>query len=138
MLQIIQNILVYDINFYFTHILLHKYLYEYHKLHHTHNTLNYRITYTAHWVENILQTYPFIILYLLGCTHIIHTFIFVSIRGFINHEPKIKLYINKHHILHHKHLNCNYGEYYIDYIMNTLYTGENASRVFHFIFFQPK
>jgi sterol desaturase/sphingolipid hydroxylase (fatty acid hydroxylase superfamily) len=119
------NLLLYDVNFYITHILLHRYFYKYHKLHHTHTTLDYRASYTAHWLENILQTYVFVIMYLFGSNHTMVTFIFVSIRGIINHEPRLNLYINRHHILHHKHQNCNYGEYYLDYIMNTLYCKTN-------------
>jgi len=115
------NILLYDINFYFTHLLLHRYFYNYHKLHHTHKKIDYRATYIAHWIENVLQLYVFGLMYAMGSNHIIYSFAFVSIRGIVNHEPRLKLYINRHHILHHKYQNCNYGEYYLDYIMNTLY-----------------
>ena len=116
------NIFIYDINFYITHILLHKYAYHIHTIHHdSYNILSWRTTYKAHIIENILQNYVFLVLYMYGSKHIILAYLYISIRGLLNHEPRCRFIFNNHHINHHKYRNCNYGEYYIDYLCNTLH-----------------
>ncbi len=120
------NIFMYDVNFYISHVFLPTYAYHIHAIHHDSNDiLSWHSTYRAHIIENILQNYVFFILYICGSEHLILSYICICIRGLLNHEPRCRVIFNNHHIVHHTYKNCNYGEYYIDYLCSTRYTDKS-------------
>jgi Delta7-sterol 5-desaturase len=126
MLLFILNIISYDIWFYMFHRILHtSYLYKYHLKHHTIKNPHWYDTYYATIFENsILGLGIFIpmIYYQVFNYECLLAILFINIRGLIRHETRLKHIFGTHHLLHHKHLKYNYGEYWIDYIMNTIKT----------------
>lgn len=123
--QIFVCIFSYDIWFYVTHLVLHnKKYYIIHKIHHStqYNILNFTHAHKAHYIENIVQNSGFLIpclfididsYYLLAC------YLIIYIRGAMRHDDRCSYLFGNHHLLHHKYLNCNYGEYYIDFLCGT-------------------
>jgi lathosterol oxidase len=125
------HIVCYDIWFYISHIILHnKYIYFIHKIHHSklYHTLNYNDTYVSHYLENIIQPIGIFIPFLFYKTSML-TFLFaffiISIRGLMRHDNKYSWLIGNHHLLHHKYINYNFGEYWIDTICCTKYPNNN-------------
>lgn len=123
------HILFYDLWFYFSHILLHtNTLYQIvHKIHHQtpYSVLTYEDTNKAHILENFIQPLGIFIPFLFCKEKISISFIaasaFVYIRGMMRHDHRCIYWIGNHHILHHKYINCNYGEYWIDSLFGTVY-----------------
>lgn len=126
MFRILFHVFCYDAWFYVTHIILHKYLYNIHKEHHDtpYNKLLYTSTNVAHWFEHALQ----------GLGHFIHPFFvdfyvfeysigfaIVVVRGLMRHDDRCSWLMGNHHILHHKYIGYNYGEYWIDNLMGNVY-----------------
>jgi len=122
MINILISILSYDIWFYLSHIILHKYLYKYHREHHTKVNPNFIDTYHGHPFESIFQgigfLFPFII-YSYTISNILVILAFLNIRGMMRHDERCIFLIGDHHLLHHKYPNYNYGEYWIDTICGT-------------------
>jgi lathosterol oxidase len=128
------SILSYDIWFYISHLILHtKYCWRYHKDHHKNITsLKYTDAYVSHWVEIIFQGVGMFFPYLLlkyNFTEFIITLIMVNIKGMLRHDHRCAWLIGNHHLLHHVYLHCNYGDYWIDYICNTLYVNKKIEEV---------
>ena len=127
MINIILCVISYDIWFYISHILLHKnaYLKNIHKIHHEVNYENmiYSDAYVGHYFESPFQSIGAVIPILFITIHFyefILVVFFLNVRGLIRHDHRLIWLYGNHHILHHKYSNCNYGEYWIDYIFNTL------------------
>jgi sterol desaturase/sphingolipid hydroxylase (fatty acid hydroxylase superfamily) len=114
-----------NIIFYLTHRYFHsnKGLYNYHKIHHEYTVPSGIRAAYSHPVDFIFGN-----LIPLGITPIllgadIYTLIFIIVYG--NYSTIIQEHsnfekTNKHHILHHKYLNCNYGAIWIDRKFQTL------------------
>jgi sterol desaturase/sphingolipid hydroxylase (fatty acid hydroxylase superfamily) len=89
--------------------------------------MTYKDTYKSHYLETIVQSIG-IFLPIMFMKFIYLEFIFVliliNIRGMIRHDFNLQWIFGNHHILHHQYGNCNYGEYYLDYIFNTNFTKE--------------
>lgn len=117
------NILCYDLWFYCFHRLLHtKKLYKYHKKHHENVEPNWQDTYHASLLENVISPlgiYIPMMYYGVFNMECVLSMIFANTRGLIRHESRLTSIFGDHHIVHHKRLNCNYGETWIDYIMGT-------------------
>ena len=130
-LHIILHIVCYDIWFYISHVVLHMaQIYELHKIHHSTpvNKLNYTSTHVAHHVENFVQLLGvFIPCFIFGCDLIalIISFILIGIRGLMRHDHRCSWLIGNHHILHHKYIKYNFGEYWIDYLCGTILPNKN-------------
>jgi len=125
MFLFILNILSYDIWFYFCHRLLHtSYIYKYHQKHHTIKEPNWFDTYYASMVENCILGigifFPIIYFHVFDY-ECICSIIFINIRGLIRHETRLKHIFGDHHLIHHKYLKYNYGEYWLDTIFGTKY-----------------
>jgi len=102
----------------------------YKKVHHVHHSVDYRVmkyhhTHVSHFFETPFQILglfiPFIVLKFDGLVPFIIAFVLITLRGLLRHHnsESICLMIGNHHVLHHQYPNCNYGEYYLDYLFNT-------------------
>ena len=121
-------ILSYDVWFYLSHLLLHtKYGYAWiHKHHHAVNykTMGYKDTYAGHVLESPLQGMG--ILFPLGFIEFeyvpfLWALLFLNVRGMMRHDPRFACLVGNHHLLHHQFPNCNFGEFWIDYLMKSDY-----------------
>jgi len=132
MFLIFLHILCYDVWYYISHIILHKpklYIFV-HKIHHSTplNKLNYTSAHVAHYAENIIQPLGmfvpcFIVEY--SRTALLISFIIISIRGALRHDYRFSWLIGNHHLLHHKYVNYNFGEYWIDCLCKTNYPNKD-------------
>lgn len=119
-------IVCYDVWFYVSHIILHsKHFYKFHKIHHAvpYNSLKYNDTHKAHYIENIIQPIGIFTPFLFkhgNLYRLLIAFIFISIRGALRHDNRLIWLVGDHHILHHQHINYNYGEKWLDKIFGTL------------------
>jgi len=125
MINIIFSIISYDIWFYVSHILLHHpSFYKYHKEHHLNISPTYLDTYVGHPLEGPFQGigmfFPFILLH-YNTYDIFTVLLVLNIRGMMRHDERFVFLIGNHHLMHHKHPNCNFGEYWIDSIFGTNY-----------------
>ena len=124
-MNIILSIVGYDIWFYISHLILHtQYFYKYHKEHHK-NVINltFMDTYVSHWIEGPFQGIGMFFPYLftnMTFFEIIISIILLNIRGMMRHDHRCSWIIGNHHLLHHELQNCNYGEYWLDYLFRTL------------------
>jgi lathosterol oxidase len=123
MIQVVVSIISYDVWFYISHVILHsRFMYHFHKLHHTKPVPTYEDTYLAHSVETVFQGVGFMfpaVVYSYGLQDIILVLLFLNIRGMMAHDPRFVFLVGNHHLLHHKYGNCNYGQYWIDCLGGT-------------------
>ena len=130
MFRIFFHIFCYDAWFYLTHIFLHKSMYSVHKIHHStkYEALDYSSTNVGHWFENVLQgAGNFIHLFFVDfyVTEFIIASSIIGIRALMRHDFGWSWLIGNHHLLHHKYMGSNYGEYWIDRLIGTLCDKEN-------------
>ena len=133
--KILFYILSYDVWFYFSHLLLHtKYGYAWiHKHHHAVNyrTMRYSDAYVGHMLESPLQgmgmLFPLIFIE-FEYIPFLWALLFVNVRGMMRHDPRFECLTGNHHLLHHQFPNCNFGEFWIDYMMNSDYDYLRLSR----------
>ena len=129
--NIFMHIFFYDIWFYFSHVLLHNpHLYHIHKIHHSTNykKLTYLDTNLGHVIEKCLSPLGSFIPFLfkkVNYTHFIISYFFIGSRAFMRHDNRCSWFIGNHHILHHKHIKYNYGEYWLDCLFGTCYPNSN-------------
>ena len=122
MLPVLLFIVSYDLWNYFIHRLLHtKYLYVYHKLHHATLETKWQDTFRASLLENsvscIGSIFPvFFIQY--TWVDLIVANIICFVKGVAYHDPRFAF--SDHHLKHHRTGICNYGEYWIDWLFQTL------------------
>lgn len=116
----------YDVWFYVSHIILHKKFHKIHKIHHSidYKTMIVKDTYVAHYIESPFQGMG-ILFPLLFIPFQVWPFLFsatfVNLRGMLRHDHRFVWIIGNHHILHHKHPQYNFGEYWIDKFFGTVY-----------------
>jgi hypothetical protein len=121
------HILYYDLWFYLTNICLHHpNIYFLHKLHHSKPfaLLQYKDTNNASIVENIIQPLGIFIPFFIckpSMLAILISWSIISMRGLIRHDNRFSFLIGNHHILHHKYIMYNFGEYWMDNMCGTLY-----------------
>ena len=123
MINILFSILTYDIWFYISHLLLHtKFLYKYHKEHHSKSRPMFLDTYVGHILESPFQGigmfFPYLILKYSILDFLI-TLAFLNIRGMMQHDERCIFIMGEHHLIHHRYNKYNYGSYWIDYICGT-------------------
>lgn len=116
----------YDVWFYISHVILHKYLYKIHKIHHSadYKTITYKDTYVAHYFESPFQCLGFLVPLIYIDQKPIHIFcsaFLIILRGLLRHDHRFVWLIGNHHILHHKYHNYNFGEYWLDRGFGTHY-----------------
>jgi sterol desaturase/sphingolipid hydroxylase (fatty acid hydroxylase superfamily) len=124
MKELFLYILYYDFCYYFLHRLLHtKLFYPIHKIHHKKYKPDFYDFYTIHIVEIPLTSMGIIFaiyLHQLYIYQLLYAIMFINIRGVMSHDYRCIFFIGNHHLLHHKFIKCNYGEYWLDYIFGTL------------------
>jgi sterol desaturase/sphingolipid hydroxylase (fatty acid hydroxylase superfamily) len=105
-------------------MLHNKKLWFIHKEHHAKIDLRFLDTYLGHWFETVFQGigYFFPILF-IDYTWIdaIVALCLLNLRGMMNHDERCVWLIGNHHLLHHKHPQYNFGEYWIDTLCGTRY-----------------
>jgi hypothetical protein len=98
--------------------------YSIHKIHHqtSYHAINFMDTNHGHWIETIVQPCGFFIplFYKYNAVPFFLAFFLVGIRGLMRHDHRFSWLIGNHHLLHHKYLNYNFGEYWIDALCGTL------------------
>jgi lathosterol oxidase len=128
--EILFQIIGYDIWFYISHRILHDpKFYWIHKIHHEYKTPTWRETYHGHWIEGPFQSLGFLVpwtwmpfdwkCFLLGV-------LLVNARGMARHDAKTIWLIGNHHLLHHEHFSCNYGELWLDTLCGTAREGKRG------------
>jgi sterol desaturase/sphingolipid hydroxylase (fatty acid hydroxylase superfamily) len=126
MINILAHILCYDIWFYVSHIILHnRNIYFIHKIHHSrpYAELTYRDTNVAHNIENIVQPIGILVpcFFYFCYSELSIAFCVITIRGLMRHDDRFSWITGNHHLLHHKYINYNFGEYWIDRLFGTTY-----------------
>jgi len=127
MINILSNIILYDLLYYYIHIILHnQQIYFIHKIHHNtlYNKLTYKSANNANHVEHIIQYVGILIptiAFKFTMSELFVCFLFIYIRSLLKHEQKFSYIIGNHHILHHKYPKYNFGEYWLDNIFGTCY-----------------
>lgn len=123
MLLFLSHILAYDVWFYGTHLLLHRpELYWIHKKHHENAEPIFTDTYHDHFLETPIQASGFLIPFFFAFDPIETglALIFINARGMLMHDRRGSFLTGDHHLIHHRKSNCNYGQYWLDYIFGTL------------------
>jgi sterol desaturase/sphingolipid hydroxylase (fatty acid hydroxylase superfamily) len=119
------SILSYDIWFYILHRTFHqKSLYLYHKKHHSKTSPTWKDTFIADKLENAVMglgsLLPALFFNDFYLEMLISSF-FCFIRGILHHDERFIQIVGEHHLIHHKKYNYNYGEKWIDLLMDTSY-----------------
>lgn len=128
LLQIIIQILCYDIWFYISHVILH-YPIPYKYIHLKHHLKNYEQlylldAYEGNIFESIVQSLGVFLPYFIfdiDMVYLIISCFITNLRGLLRHDNRFSWLIGNHHILHHKNKKYNYGEYWIDKLFGTQY-----------------
>ena len=125
MILFLFHILSYDVWFYITHLMLHSStLYWIHKKHHEKTDPTFVDTYYDHWLESPIQSAGFLLPYAALAFDPIQStcaLVLINARGMLAHDPRGSFITGDYHLIHHKLSNCNYGQPWIDYLMNTNY-----------------
>ena len=128
MKEFVLYILYYDFFYYFLHRLLHtQLLYKIHKIHHLKIKPKYKDYYNIDFIEIPFTSIGlFIAIYLhkIYIYQLLYSLIFINIRGMMCHDSRFIFIVGNHHLLHHSHFKCNYGEYWLDYIFGTTYNNK--------------
>ena len=110
-------------------------MYEHHKLHHSKIVPKAPDTYLASPIETIFQGvgvfFPSLYLQItnpVDLDFLIITLFLINIRGMMAHDHRFVWLIGNHHLLHHKYNNCNYGQFYIDYMLGTCHPRKEEYR----------
>ena len=123
-LQVAYVIFGYDLWFYASHIILHKCMYSIHTLHHQIVNPVYTDAYVGHWFEGPFQGLGVFLPYLFmkfDLMAFVAAIVLIILRGMMRHDARSNWLIGNHHLLHHKHQQYNYGEYWIDWLCGTRY-----------------
>lgn len=121
MLQIFLHIVSYDIWFYFSHLLLHKYLWWIHRIHHEKREPIWIDTYHGHWFESVFQSLGFFLplIFLNVSTSSGIALVYINIRAMLHHDRRGSWIVGDYHLIHHKHPTINYGQPYLDFLFGT-------------------
>lgn len=122
--SVLFHLVSYDMWFYISHVILHKHFAKIHYIHHKtpYDKLKWHNTHDGHIAENIAQGIGLFIplLCYVDIPALVISGIIVSIRGWMRHDERYSFIVGNHHLLHHKYIDCNFSEYYVDYLFGTL------------------
>ena len=131
MKEFVLYILYYDFFYYFMHRLLQtKYFYLIHKIHHKKYNPNYHDYYNVNILEIPITSIGLVLavyIYRLYIFQLLGSILFINIRGIMQHDNKFIFFVGDHHLVHHKYIKCNYGEYWLDYIFRTNFKNKLVS-----------
>jgi hypothetical protein len=85
MIHLVVSVITYDIWFYISHLILHKYLYKIHSIHHLAKEPKWSDTYVAHWFESPFQGVGMFAPYLVYRYSWLDTF--VPLNTEVKHSP---------------------------------------------------
>jgi sterol desaturase/sphingolipid hydroxylase (fatty acid hydroxylase superfamily) len=122
MIHLVASVITYDIWFYISHLILHKYLYKIHSVHHSAEEPSWPDTYLGQWFETPCQGVGFLVPYCVYKYTWLDTLLilaFLNMRGMMRHDKRFIWILGDHHLLHHKYGSCNYGEPWIDSLVGT-------------------
>jgi len=121
-------LLSYDLWFYITHLILHiPWMYKnIHYKHHNieYDTMNFMDATKGHIVETVLQGIGIYIPLLFSPLYLsafVSAYIVIGLRGGMRHDHRCSWLIGNHHLQHHKHPYCNFGEYWLDWLCGTTF-----------------
>ena len=125
-------VISYDIWFYLSHLILHNksFYTRIHREHHSvdYKTIHFKDTYVGHFIEGPFQGAG-VLFPLLFIKSNIQSFLIslliINARGMMRHDARFVCLIGNHHILHHKHPQYNFGEYWLDKLFGTNYPNIN-------------
>ena len=126
MITILLHLIIYDIWYYFLHIILHnKYFYYFiHKIHHSNQQLSILDAYSGSIIEfrfvNMGLLLPYCYSEFQIKKFLLIVFI-INLRDMMKHDERFVWLIGNHHLLHHKYPKYNFGEVWLDYLFGTLY-----------------
>lgn len=123
MIHLLVSVITYDIWFYISHLILHKYLYKIHSIHHIAKEPKWSDTYVGHWFESPFQGVGMFVPYLVYKYSWLDTFVllaFLNVRGMMTHDKRFAFLVGNHHLLHHKYQIYNYGSPWIDSLCGTI------------------
>ena len=124
MKEFVIYVVYYDFFYYFMHRLLHtRMFYPIHQIHHRRIEPVYYDFYNVHILETPLTSLGLILaiyLHKLYIYRLMCAIIFINVRGVMSHDKKYISFVGGHHLQHHRHFKCNYGEYWLDYLFGTL------------------
>jgi sterol desaturase/sphingolipid hydroxylase (fatty acid hydroxylase superfamily) len=77
----------------------------------------------GHIIETPLQTLGIFVplIFYKPSIELLYAFFVVLLRGYMRHDNRCSWLIGNHHLLHHKHGNYNFGEYWLDQLFGTCY-----------------
>jgi hypothetical protein len=129
MLSTLIHIFCYDVWFYFSNVLIHKIMVEYHKYHPIHY---YTYKYEYYYYNLIFQSLgilaPFVHLkssFIYNPIHILSAILFISVRGKLRQDKRFIWLVGNHHLLHHKYHYYNFGELWLDLLFDTDYPNKD-------------
>jgi hypothetical protein len=120
----------YDIWFYFSNVLIHKFMVEYHNKHPSINYYTYKYEYYFHLllIQSLGFIWPFIHLrtsVIYDPVHFIAAVGYVTVRGKLRQDNRFVWFVGNHHLLHHKYPHYNFGEMWLDELFDTDYPNKN-------------
>lgn len=124
MIHLLASVITYDIWFYISHLILHKYLYAIHSIHHAAVKPIWTDTYLGHWFESPFQGvgmfFPYLV-YKYTWLDTLAILAFLNVRGMMRHDKRFVWLIGDHHLIHHKDGRYNFGEGWIDSLCGTAF-----------------
>jgi sterol desaturase/sphingolipid hydroxylase (fatty acid hydroxylase superfamily) len=81
----------------------------------------------AHNIENIVQPIGILVpcFYYFSFSELLIAFCIITIRGLMRHDNRFSWITGNHHLLHHKYISYNFGEYWIDCSFGTAYPNKS-------------
>ena len=117
----------YDVWFYLSNVIIHKFMTEYHKEQPINYTYKYEYFHLL-LIKSLGLLIPFMKLRTSAIyepIHLIAAVGFVTIRGKLRQDNRFVWIIGNHHLLHHKYPHYNFGEMWLDELFDTDYPNKN-------------
>jgi len=119
----------YDVWFYFSNVLIHKFMVEYHKERPIHY-YTYKYEYYFHLlvIKSLGLLIPFMKLRTSAIwvpINFVSAVGYVTIRGKLRQNNQFVWLVGNHHLLHHKYPHYNFGEIWLDELFDTDYPNKN-------------
>ena len=113
-------IFCYDVWFYLSNVIIHKFMIEYHNK----RPINFHLL----LIQSLGLLIPFMKLRTSAIwvpINIVSAIGFVTIRGKLRQDNRFVCLVGNHHLLHHKYPHYNFGEIWLDELFDTDYPDKN-------------